>query len=811
MDIRNFFGNGKSSLSKKRETAGSHAPPHESTHAAVETKPVKSPDTDTDTSARTISSVQTKQDTAVSDDSPSISASAVSVSDIPSSLAAIITWKKGEPVPYAAVAAAFDKIGNTSSRLEKESILCQLYKAVTVTTPEDLDSVVYLTSNKVFPAYEGLELGIGDALLIKAVVESTGRNRAAVQAAYKNDGDLGTVACQSRSSQSTLGFGAKPKALTARNVLEQLRLITRTTGSKSMDRKVGIIKKMMIACQGNEAKYIVRALQGKLRLGTAAQTVLIGLANAFASPLFTGTGVEEDSPTGVKSMVSEADDDGLVDSDDEDDVIVAKGKRKRSLENITESQENDNESDSAVEKDMVEMLEKVAVRPPPEAVKLSGRLSRDVRNEMAVIAVKRAFSECPSLSVLVDALLHHPLHDLHKHCRLTPGVPVAPMLAKPTKQVAEVLKRLSGQLFTMEYKYDGERAQVHLLSDGTVKIFSRNSEDNSPKYPDLMDVIRNAKREEVVSCVVDAEVVAYDREKGCLLPFQVLSTRKRKVEDGEEDSQKVKVILQAFDLIYLNGKSLLQESFLRRRELLHASFTHSEGFFHFASGSDHMENGDTTPIEVFMQEACGAMCEGLMVKTLSQNATYEPSKRSLNWLKLKKDYIDGMGVCDSVDLVVIGGYHGRGKRTNVYGAYLMACYDPDSDEFQSVCKVGTGFKDEDLQRLTEQMKSHISSTGRKPSNYSVGDPLTPDDWFEPNVVWELQAADLSKSSVHKGGMGKVDSSGRGIGLRFPRYLRDRPDKKPEGATSSDQIVDMYQSQGDMEVVGGEEEDDDDLL
>jgi DNA ligase 1 len=136
------------------------------------------------------------------------------------------------------------------------------------------------------------------------------------------------------------------------------------------------------------------------------------------------------------------------------------------------------------------------------------------------------------------------------------------------------------------------------------------------------------------------------------------------------------------------------------------------------------------------------------------------------------------------------------------------CYDPESDEFQSVCKVGTGFKDEDLTRLTSQMKEQICTTGRKPSNYNVGDPLTPDDWFEPKVVWELQAADLSKSSVHMGGIGKLD---RGVGLRFPRYIRDRPDKNPENATSAEQIVDMYHSQGDMDGGGGgevEDEDDD---
>lgn len=196
---------------------------------------------------------------------------------------------------------------------------------------------------------------------------------------------------------------------------------------------------------------------------------------------------------------------------------------------------------------------------------------------------------------------------------------------------------------------------------------------------------------------------------------------------------------------------------------------HTEGFLHFATGCDCLENGDTTPIEIFMQEACTAQCEGLMVKTLVENATYDPSKRSLNWLKLKKDYINGMGVCDSVDLVVMGGYYGRGKRTNVYGAYLMGCYDAENDEFQSVCKVGTGFKDEDLSRLNEQMKPYIIESHRKPVNFNTDDGLTPDDWFEPSAVWELQAADLSKSSVHKGGIGRLEA-GRGIGLRCVNHF-----------------------------------------
>jgi DNA ligase-1 len=327
-----------------------------------------------------------------------------------------------------------------------------------------------------------------------------------------------------------------------------------------------------------------------------------------------------------------------------------------------------------------------------------------------------------------------------------------------------------------------------------------------------------AKDSTVHSCIVDAKVVAYDREKGCLLPFQVLSTRKRKADttEGQEDTQKVKVILQVFDLLNLNGKSLLRESLRVRREILRKAFTHTESYVHFASGMDHVEDGDTAPIETFLNEACTAACEGLMVKTLDDNATYEPSKRSLNWLKLKKDYINGMGVCDSVDLVPIGGYRGRGKRTNFYGAYLMACYDPERDEYLSVCKLGTGFKDEDLDRLTKRMQERIIP--EKPIQYNVGDALCSDiDWFDTsNTVWEVQAADLSRSSVHRGGVGRIeddlrDGSIRGIGLRFPRFMRERDDKRSDQATSSEQIVELFHNQGGVTTgkkEGGEKDDDD---
>ena len=452
--------------------------------------------------------------------------------------------------------------------------------------------------------------------------------------------------------------------------------------------------------------------------------------------------------------------------------------------------------------------EKVDNDLPDEAKQyLDSSLSVEKRLEAAVAIVKKAYSEVPSYDSLLDAALSVPLERFHEKCTLQPGIPVSPMLAKPTKSIQEVLKRLNGQMFTCEYKYDGERAQVHLLPDGTTKVFSRNLLDTSEKFPEVPQFVRDAccKDSSINSFVMDTEVVAFNPKTGQLVPFQVLSTRK-KTQDSTETA-KVQVIVQAFDLMYLNGESLLRQTFFERRKLLYQHFVAVQDKFQFAYSLDHQENGDTTVIEEFLEQAVKGQCEGLMVKTLNENAMYEPSKRSLNWLKLKKDCLEGLG--DSVDLVPLGAYHGKGKRTGVYGAYLLACYDVDSEEFQSVCKIGTGFSDDDLKELSIALNQHKIPT--KSSQYNVSDALECDVWFDTVQVWEVKAADLSHSSAHRGAAGKLTgvSGDRGIGLRFPRFERIREDKKPVEATTSDQVLELYYNQDTITGGGGAGNDDDD--
>uniref|UniRef100_A0A669CS99 DNA ligase n=1 Tax=Oreochromis niloticus TaxID=8128 RepID=A0A669CS99_ORENI len=486
-------------------------------------------------------------------------------------------------------------------------VLCCLSPSYVFSFLDDLLCCVYLCLNQLGPAYLGMELGVGETVLMKAVAQATGRQLDKIKAEAQEKGDLGLVAESSRSNQRMM---FQPASLTAGGVFRKLKEIASMSGNSAMNKKIDIIKGLFVACRFSEARYIVRSLAGKLRIGLAEQSVLSALSQAVCL-----------TPPGQ----------GF----------------------------------------------------PPAVIDAGKGMSAESRRawiEEKSLILKQTYCEMPNYDVLIPVLLKEGIDQLPNHCKLTPGVPLRPMLAHPTKGVGEVMKKFDEAAFTCEYKYDGERAQIHILESGEVRIFSRNQEDNTSKYPDIISRIPKVKKDSVVSCVLDTEAVAWDHEKKQIQPFQVLTTRKRKDVDASEI--KVQVCVYAFDLLYLNGESLVRQPLCRRRALLRESFSEVEGEFVFARSIDS-DNTDT--IAEFLEQSVRDSCEGLMVKTLEKDATYEIAKRSHNWLKLKKDYLEGVG--DTVDLCVIGAYLGKGKRTGTYGGFLLACYDEENEEFQSVCKV----------------------------------------------------------------------------------------------------------------------------
>jgi DNA ligase N terminus len=324
-----------SSLSPVASTVASSSSASSST---VSNGKIDGPDETTASTSELPADVETKVDSVVA----SVKSKGVGLTVVSTDFSDIITWKAGESIPYLALVNTFEAISKISGRLEKESFFCRLFRAIISTTPSELDAIVHLASNSVGPAYEGLELGIGDSLLVKAVCEATGRKKDAVEEDYEREGDLGTVALLSRNSQKTLSFAAKPKPLHATHVLEMLRAITRTKGERAQGRKVDIIKGIMVKCQGSEAKYIVRALQGKLRIGTAEQTVLVALAHSFALNSSSGpkssTSIPSSVSVAVKGKVShneyedeeEGEDENEEENEDEDVIDKKNGKSTKS-------------------------------------------------------------------------------------------------------------------------------------------------------------------------------------------------------------------------------------------------------------------------------------------------------------------------------------------------------------------------------------------------------------------------------------------------------------------------------------------------
>ncbi|KAI0408626.1 ATP-dependent DNA ligase [Xylaria palmicola] len=648
-------------------------------------------------------------------------------------------WKPGTPVPYAALCTTFSLVELTTKRLIITEHCALFLRQVLRLTPEDFLPTVLLMINKLAPDYAGIELGIGESLIMKAIGETTGRSLQVIKADQKEIGDLGLVAVKSRSTQPTM---FKPKPLTVRGVHKGLMDVATITGNGAQGRKVDLIKKMLSAADAHstgrvdiskdkggpsEAKYLVRFLEGKLRLGLAERTVLVAIAQA----------------------------------------VVA------------------------------------------HEVEQQGKVPSTAQLEEAEALLKSVYSELPSWDVIIPAMINDGIMNLKNTCKLRPGVPLKPMLAKPTKAITEVLDRFENQTFTCEYKYDGERAQIHYVAkersgdyiealpgatkeaaQGVASIFSRNSEDLSKKYPDILAKLDTWIKEGTKSFVLDCETVAWDVTEKKVLPFQQLMTRKKK--DVKLEDVKVKVCVFAFDLLFLNGEAVVEKSLRERRELLHSSFQTVEGEFAFAT---HMNGRELEEIQVFLDESVKASCEGLMVKMLDgAESGYEPSKRSRNWLKIKKDYLSGVG--DSLDLVVLGAYHGKGKRASVYGAFLLACYNAASDTYETVCNIGTGFSEQVLEELHEQLRAIVIDRPKPFYAHSSGGQHQPDVWFEPRYVWEVKTADLTLSPRYKAGCKEgVDPAGdKGISLRFPRFIKVREDKKPDEATSSRQVAEMYRKQ-----------------
>ena len=564
----------------------------------------------------------------------------------------------------------------TSSRLALTDYLVSLLKI----TPSDIiDKVIYLIQGKLYPDYEGIELGLAGKMAIRILAYSSGLSIAAVEEIYRKTGDLGDTASEvMKSKNQTTLFADK---MTVERVYLTLDRIARTVGSGSQEVKLRLVSSLLSDATSRESRYIMKFVMGTLRLGIADYTVMDALALAF---------------TGDKS-------------------------NRKILEN-----------------------------------------AYNVSSDLGTVAKLLATKGLESLRSL----------------QITLYKPIRPMLAERVRTAEEALERMDGRA-AVEYKLDGERIQVH-KGKGKVGLFSRRLEKITDHYPDVAEAIKSINTEEAI---LEAEVVAINPLTDEFLPFQELMHRRRKY-DIKQAMENYPVVMNFFDVLYMDGDDKTSLTYLQRRKLIKKIIQGSRNEKIRLVPQIIVEKSEQ--IDKFMASAIENGCEGLMIKQLK--STYRAGNREFAWVKLKREYRSDLA--DTLDLVIVGALYGRGRRVGKYGALLLAAYDSKSDMFRSTCKVGAGFTDQHLEQFFDNLETHLIT--HRHARVDTG--MEMDVWFEPKIVIEVIASEITLSPSHTAAINSI-RQGFGLALRFPKFTgKIRYDKKPEDATDVEELVSMYKQQ-----------------
>ncbi|RPA91975.1 ATP-dependent DNA ligase [Choiromyces venosus 120613-1] len=674
----------------------------------------------------------------------------------PDNYQSIVQKWPGGKATYALLTHAFVLVNSTRSRIKIVDTLVNFLRVMIRLDPKSLLPAVWLTTNDIGPSYETNEFGIGGSIISKAIMKTSGITPATLKKLNNKYGDPGDVAFEAKVKQRTLMM-KKPTPLTIENVYTTLVKISRTSGKGSQEIKQRHVERLLIDAKGEEIRYLTRTLIHHLRIGAVKTTMLIALSRAFSLS----------APEGANWSTPE-----IPDSKEERQELFSKAEE----------------------------------------------------------VLKQCHARRPNYNDIVPCLLRGGITSLEENCGMSIHIPLKPMLGSITRDLREMLLKLQGREFGCEYKYDGQRAQIHCDDTGKVSVFSRHLELMTSKYPDLVELVPQIRCEGVKSFMMEGEVVAMDTETGLAKNFQTLAGRERKNVDVGRIS--VDVCLFAFDLMYLNGQELLSRPFRERRELLRSMFTEIPHRFTWVKSIDATSE-DVDTIQDFFHSSLDLKCEGIMVKVLDNSlnppasvlpedeeeseskqprskkgkeiapikkgsrgkpllATYEPDKRLESWLKVKKDYTV---TADTLDLVPIAAWHGNGRKSAWWSPILLALHNPETGAFEAVCKCMSGFTDKYYIEMKDTFApGGINTSTTKKAYYEVTDSLRPAIWFEPREVWEVAFADITVSPTYTaaaqfldGGEGK----GKGLSLRFPRFVRKREDKGIEEASIPEFLADLF--------------------
>jgi DNA ligase-1 len=365
--------------------------------------------------------------------------------------------------------------------------------------------------------------------------------------------------------------------------------------------------------------------------------------------------------------------------------------------------------------------------------------------------------------------------------------PIRPALAERLPTSEAILERMGGRC-AIESKYDGFRVQVHIdRKEKRVEMFSRNLEKTTDMFPDLAKAaLLEVRAGEVI---LEGEALAYDETTGEFRPFQETIQRKRK-HGISEMSAEFPLHLFAFDLMYLDGEDYLGKPYEERRKRLE-SIIKGDGAIRF---SDRIIATTPRQVDKYFEEAVENGLEGTVAKDL--HAPYIAGARKFSWIKLKRSYKGELS--DTVDLVILGYYLGRGQRTEFgFGGLLAGVYNEKRDVFETITRIGTGFSEKQMTELSQLLKK--IKVARKPAR--VDSLIEPHFWVEPKYVVTVRADEITRSPMHTCGKPEGSADEPGYALRFPRLVSDgvREDKSAEDATTTKEITEMYGIQKKVKV------------
>ncbi len=580
---------------------------------------------------------------------------------------------------YKVVAAFLNDAESTAKKNEIVQIIAELIKKM---DKKEIKKGIYLLKGRTDADYKTEPLGIAESLVIKTLSLLSGETESEVEAQYHKTGDLGTVAeflCKKKRQNVLFS-----ETLTIDKVYSNFKQISTSSGKNSQNLKIKYLLDLLSSAEPLEAKYIVRTVIGKLRLGMADMILINAIAKAF------------------------------------------------------------------------------------------------IENSEEYHYVERGYNLTMDIGYVSEVLASEGINGLKK-IEPEPGIPIRVMLAERAETIEEIVTHIKLPA-VVEYKYDGLRLQMH-LSNGNVYLYSRGGDIVTEQYPEIVEAVKKEFKT-IKNMIVDGELVPVDAKTGKLMPFQQISRRRGRKYDILETSENIPVQYFVFDILYYNDQSYIDKPFAERRKVVLDLFDNMNDKLKHVNG---IIASSIEEIYTFFENAVNDNCEGVIVKSISDGSVYDAGARGWLWIKYKKDYTAGLS--DTVDLVIVGAFFGHGKRSNLYGAFLLACYNKENGTFETACKVGTGFNDEDLMKFTELMNKYLINY----KDEHVISKIETDVWFLPEVVIEVTGAEITVSPNHT--CGSSDSSGSGFAIRFPRYTgRLREDKRAVDATTTEEIVKMYGKQ-----------------